>query len=137
MGPCSAVCGLAGREKCGLTTSLEHQRARWVNDPDPAVLDAIFELMPASGVGSDDAPGEADSSALTWLKITDPDERLPSVVPGTDLRVLLPDQDRFEILAEKLRALGAKVRRVRYLVEDEAITVTPVRGAPSWRPGAG
>jgi helicase len=81
--------------------------------------------MPASGFASQDAQGEAGSGALTWMKITDPDEWLPRIAPGTDLRVLLPDQDRFEILAEKLTALGAQVRRVRYLVEDEAITVAP------------
>jgi len=70
------------------------------------------------------APGAPDqAAALTWLKITDPDERLPEVPPGGDLRVLLPEDDRFAILAEKLEGIGAQVRRVRYLLEDEAITV--------------
>jgi helicase len=63
--------------------------------------------------------------ALTWLKITDPDDWLPEVSPGTDLRVLLPEDDRFAVLAEKLAGLGAQVRRVRYLVEDEAVTAAP------------
>jgi helicase len=75
--------------------------------------------------------------ALAWLKITGPDEWLPEVVPGTDLRVLLPEgdwggrgdrddrDDRFAILAEKLEGIGAQVRRVRYLVEDEAVTADP------------
>jgi helicase len=60
-------------------------------------------------------------SSLAWLKITDPDERLPDVPPGTDLRVLLPEDDGFAILAEKLVGIGAQVRRVRYLLEDDAI----------------
>jgi helicase len=60
--------------------------------------------------------------ALAWLKITDPDQRLPLVQPGTDLRVLLPEDDRFTVLADKLDGIGAQVRRVRYLLEDEAIT---------------
>jgi len=69
--------------------------------------------------------------ALTWLKITDPDDWLPEVRTGTDLRVLLPEGDRFAILAEKLEGMGAQVRRARYLVEDEAITA-PV-GVPGHR----
>lgn len=60
-------------------------------------------------------------SSLAWLKITDPDERLPDVPPGTDLRVLLPEDDGFAILAEKLVGIGAQVRRVRYLLEDDSI----------------
>jgi helicase len=60
-------------------------------------------------------------SSLAWLKITDPDEPLPDVPPGTDLRVLLPEDDGFAILAEKLVGIGAQVRRVRYLLEDDAI----------------
>ncbi|HEX3492705.1 MAG TPA: DEAD/DEAH box helicase [Streptosporangiaceae bacterium] len=39
--------------------------------------------------------------------------------------MLLPDDDQFGVLEEKLRAAGAQVRRVRYLLEDEAITTFP------------
>ena len=34
---------------------------------------------------------------------------------------VLPAGDEFAILADKLAGLGAQVRRVRYLLEDEAI----------------
>jgi helicase len=38
------------------------------------------------------------------------------------VRILLPEDDQFTVLAEKLAAAGARVRRVKYLLEDEAIT---------------
>jgi helicase len=75
--------------------------------------------MPSSGAAP---PSGRNRTALARLKITDPDEGLPEAPPGTELRVLLPEDDRFAILAEKLEGMGAHVRRVRYLLEDEAIT---------------
>jgi helicase len=58
---------------------------------------------------------------LTRLKITDPDEQYPEAPPCTELRVLLPEDHQFAVLEEKLEGMGAQVRRVRYLLEDEAI----------------
>jgi helicase len=58
------------------------------------------------------------------LKVTDPAGELPLVPPDTDLRVLVPDTDEFAIRAEELAAAGARVRRVRYLLEDEVITAS-------------
>jgi helicase len=39
-----------------------------------------------------------------------------------DLRVLLPDDEQFTVLAEKITGAGGQVRRIRYLVEDELVT---------------
>lgn len=61
-------------------------------------------------------------SGFAWLKITDPQQELFPVPPGTDVRVLLPEDDQFTVLAEKLAAAGGQVRRVKYLFEDEVIT---------------
>ncbi len=87
--------------------------------------------MPSSDAAPRSGRDRVAVPALTWLKITDPDDWLPEVRTGTDLRVLLPEGDRFAILAEKLEGMGAQVRRARYLVEDEAITA-PV-GVPGHR----
>ncbi|GAA1943456.1 hypothetical protein GCM10009754_08600 [Amycolatopsis minnesotensis] len=68
------------------------------------------------------AGGEA--TGVLWAKITDPDADLPGFAPGDDVRVLLPDDERFTVLGEKLLANGvdgAAVRRVRYLLEDETV----------------
>ena len=75
--------------------------------------------MPSSGAAPQSGRNRTAVSALARLKITDPDEGLPEAAPGTELRVLLPEDDRFAILAEKLEGMGAQVRRVRYPLEDE------------------
>ena len=59
---------------------------------------------------------------IAWFKLTDPSGELPAVSSDTDLRVLLPEGDEFESLADKLADMGARVRQVKYLLEDEAIT---------------
>lgn len=63
-----------------------------------------------------------DRNRLHWMKISLPDGPLPDPDPDVDLRVLLPADEEFDPIAEKLTAHGAAVRRVRYLVEDEAIS---------------
>jgi helicase len=62
-----------------------------------------------------------------WFKIADDQAEFPVVPPGAELRVLLPDDDRFAIPADKLSGSGAQVRRVRYLLEDEVIGGVPGR----------
>ncbi|RLK24837.1 helicase [Micromonospora sp. M71_S20] len=59
------------------------------------------------------------------MKIADPDLPLPPITDRTDVRVLLPADPRFTVLADKLAAEGAEVRRVPHLVEDEAIRRLP------------
>jgi len=59
---------------------------------------------------------------IAWLKISNPDEPPPTAAHGTDLRVLLPADERFTPLADKLAGQGTQVRRVSYLLEDEAVT---------------
>jgi hypothetical protein len=61
-------------------------------------------------------------SALYSWRSPAPGERIVPVPPGADLRVLLPEGDGFTAMVEKLAAGGAQVRRVRYLLEQEAIT---------------
>jgi helicase len=56
-----------------------------------------------------------------WIKIADPDAPLPDVATYTDVRALLPHDERFLVLAEKLTAAGVAVRRVPYLLESEII----------------
>jgi helicase len=58
---------------------------------------------------------------IAWFKITDPDAGVPVFPAGADVRVLLPDDDGFAVLADKLADAGAHVRRVRYLREDEVV----------------
>jgi helicase len=62
-----------------------------------------------------------DPDELAWLKIVDGEADFPLAQPGVDTRVLLPDDDRFTVMAEKLSAADVQVRRVRYLLEDEVI----------------
>lgn len=61
---------------------------------------------------------------IVWLKVTDPAAKLPLVPPDTDLRVMLPDTDEFAVTAEKFAAVGAQLRRVKYLLEEEVITAS-------------
>jgi helicase len=58
---------------------------------------------------------------IAWFKITEPDAMIPDFPSGADVRVLLPEGDEFEVLADKVAGSGAEVRRVRYLLEREAI----------------
>jgi helicase len=59
-----------------------------------------------------------------WLKVTDPAAKLPLVSPDTDLRVLVPDAEEFATRGAEFRAAGARVRQVKYLLEDEVITAS-------------
>jgi helicase len=61
---------------------------------------------------------------IMWLKVTDPAAKLPLVSPDTDLRVLVPDAEEFATRGAEFRAAGARVRQVKYLLEDEVITAS-------------
>ena len=65
--------------------------------------------------------GDRRPQCTAWMKIADPDLPLPDVPFDEHLRVLLPQDERFLVLAEKLSAAGATVRRVPYLLESEVI----------------
>jgi helicase len=60
---------------------------------------------------------------FAWVKVADSEAEFPVVQPGVEMRVLLPEDDRFTVMAEKLSGSGAQVRRVRYLLEDEIIAL--------------
>ena len=62
---------------------------------------------------------------IAWLKVTDPTAEFPRVPPDTDLRVLLPDTSEFATRAKEFADAGAQLRRVKYLLEDEIITMSP------------
>lgn len=66
------------------------------------------------------------------LKAGDPAEPLVPLPAGGTLRVLLPEGPAFQTAADKFCAAGAEVRRVRYLLEEEAIHVAgePADGGP-------
>jgi helicase len=61
---------------------------------------------------------------IVWLKVTDPAARLPLVPPDTDLRVLVPDTEEFAIRGKEFSAAGARVRKAKYLLEDEVVTAS-------------
>jgi helicase len=56
------------------------------------------------------------------LKVGDPAERLTSFPPGSTMRVLLPEGEEFRPALDTFCGAGAEVRRVRYLLEEEAIS---------------
>jgi helicase len=68
------------------------------------------------------ARNRSGESGVARLKIADVEAGLPLAPSGADVRVLLPEDEQFTVLAEKMTGSGMQVRRVRYLVEDEAIT---------------
>ncbi|WP_234542806.1 DEAD/DEAH box helicase [Streptomyces shenzhenensis] len=59
---------------------------------------------------------------LFWLKTTDPQESLPELEPGTDARVVVPQDARFDALRQELATRGIPVLSIRYWVENEVIT---------------
>src|SRR4051812_45304515 len=65
-------------------------------------------------------PGSARS--LYWLKTTNPDVRIADFATGTDARVLLPQEARFQPLRDRLTERGIAVREVRYWLEREVVT---------------
>jgi len=79
--------------------------------------------------GGPDDPGTSltgdQPSGLLWIKIADPEAPFPHLPGNTDIRVLLPDDPRFTLLADLFSAENAAVRRVPYLVEDEVIRRLP------------
>lgn len=60
--------------------------------------------------------------AFKWVKISDPELEPPSFAGASDARALVSDDELLDIVADKLRSDGVAVRRVPYLVEDEAIS---------------
>ncbi|WP_131736252.1 DEAD/DEAH box helicase [Actinomadura roseirufa] len=59
---------------------------------------------------------------LRWVKLNDPHEPVPQGGPGLDVRVLLPDDDSFGPVREKLERQGVPFRAVRYWLEGETVT---------------
>lgn len=79
--------------------------------------------MPKPGQVNDGHYDEpADTAHLHWVKITDPDAVPPDHPPYVDVRVLLPADERFSALREKLLADDVAVREVGYLVERDTIS---------------
>ncbi|WP_378741098.1 DEAD/DEAH box helicase [Nocardia brasiliensis] len=76
----------------------------------------------------DDVPVTTDPAPpIMWMKVSDPDTALPTFPPGTDVRVLIPTDSRFERLRQSLLAQRIPFREVRYLLEQELISDTNPR----------
>lgn len=60
--------------------------------------------------------------AVYWLKTTDSDAWTPDFGSEIDARVILPNDERFRSLRERLMASGAEVRGVKYWLEQELVT---------------
>ena len=73
-------------------------------------------------------PHPVPSRSLYWLKTTDPDARIVGHDTAADVRVLLPDHERFRPLRDQLTARGIAVRSVKYLLEREEVTDDGERG---------
>lgn len=67
-------------------------------------------------------------SPILWMKICDPDSSVPPHPPGTDVRALLPSDERFTDLKEALRDDGIPYREVGYLLEQEVISNASPQG---------
>ncbi|MFH8368340.1 DEAD/DEAH box helicase [Streptomyces sp. NPDC018031] len=78
-------------------------------------------------------PAGPAAQSLYWLKTTDPDARIEDFGPDTDVRVLVPEDERFHPLRDRLAARGIPVRGVRYLLERELLTGTTADGDLVWR----
>ncbi|MFH9067500.1 DEAD/DEAH box helicase [Streptomyces coeruleorubidus] len=79
---------------------------------------------------SENSPSPASSAALPrplyWLKTNDPDYALPELPGDTDVRVMLPEGERFRAAGERLTAHGAKTHTVKYWMEQELVSdITP------------
>ncbi|QXE33227.1 DEAD/DEAH box helicase [Streptomyces sp. GMY02] len=81
--------------------------------------------LPAETAGATDgSPHLSSTSALFWLKTTDPDMEVPVLGEGTDARAIVPEGERFRPLREQLKSQGVAVRTVKYWLEREAIRGT-------------
>jgi helicase len=100
----------------------------------------MFDRRPAGDAVSEDGDSGAGvhAGARVLLKIGDPAERLTPLLPGGELRVLLPEGEEFRPAQDTFARAGAEVRRVRYLLEEETISApaeSPGKwpGHPEWR----
>ncbi|MFC9946561.1 DEAD/DEAH box helicase [Streptomyces pratensis] len=87
--------------------------------------------LPDSAARAPEASSDHVGIPLHWLKTDDQEASVAHVPAGTDIRVLLPDHERFASLRERLTREGAAVRAVKYWTEQELVSTA---GAA---PGAG
>ncbi|GAA3214821.1 DEAD/DEAH box helicase [Dactylosporangium siamense] len=69
--------------------------------------------------------GDDPGRPRLYLKIADADSAIPEFSADQDVRVLLPEDPRFNVLADKLVGAGAQVRHTPYLVEHEFVRDGP------------
>jgi helicase len=110
--PCSTVIASGRAARCGRGRQGPLDTGRW---PSKVTVRPTWP----GGTGQN-----GSVSGIEWLKVTDPAAKPPLVPPDTDLRVLLPDTEDFAAAAAEFSAAGAQVRRVKYLLEDEAISAS-------------
>ncbi|MEV0361029.1 DEAD/DEAH box helicase [Nocardia sp. NPDC050697] len=81
--------------------------------------------MRSEGEGfSENAP----NSVILWMKIVDPTVTVPAFPKEADVRVLLPQGERFSDLRSRLLLDGILFREVRYLLEEETISTLNANG---------
>jgi helicase len=61
-------------------------------------------------------------TAHRWLKISDPNRQLPQFGTDEQTQALISADATLDTVADRLAAMGAAVRRMRYLIEDEEIS---------------
>ncbi|KPI02905.1 DEAD/DEAH box helicase domain protein [Actinobacteria bacterium OK074] len=86
----------------------QHERAQWPAD------------LPR--------PVGPETRRLHWVKITQPDWSPESLPDDCDLRVILPDSERFQGLADRLGELSVPFRRMPHWLESEEVTTVDEQG---------
>lgn len=88
---------------------------------------------PARPAGKAVGPAGLQGPAVWWGKVTDPAWQPPeqALRAAADARVILPAEERFDPLREKLAALGARVRTAAHWVETEHVATVTDRGEPT------
>lgn len=71
----------------------------------------------------------AEHRLLYWCKTSNVAWRLPYLPPETDVRVVLPAEETFAPLRQRLTDAGIAHQAIAYWVEDETITSVGPRGA--------
>ncbi|MGI3224562.1 DEAD/DEAH box helicase [Streptomyces sp. GTA36] len=73
-------------------------------------------------------PAGPETRRLRWAKVTQPDWSPEALPDDTDLRVILPDSERFQELADRLGELSVPFRRVPHWLESEEVTTVDEQG---------
>ncbi|MBZ3915265.1 DEAD/DEAH box helicase [Streptomyces acidiscabies] len=73
-------------------------------------------------------PVGPETRRLHWVKVTQPNWSPESLPDEVDLRVILPDSERFQDLADRLGELSVPFRRVPHWLESEEVSTVNEQG---------